>query len=365
MARIIFLLLISIVFVQSTSLAARIRIKTNMDVPEFNFYIDSVILVQEEQHIIGHRIRHKKLIDLDLKEKRIDNALQNLFQRSFPLKDDKRRLILKINRILFNTYNKNSEFGANITFIEKVNGEYLDLGTINSFWTNENTLSSPYSSIARGQDLVKSLEFLFSEFLDKEASINEQKILSLEELSNPIIINSSNYPIIDKPQQIYKGVILSYEDFINANVIEDSSLEFEKIEFRKTTHNKLNIKTDNYEKEELWGVYDGENYYINERNFFRPLLFLGNRIIIHAPSQSDGFIDEIPDALSILTSFIVPVILKPGLTFGQAFVITVGAATIVYFITAAIVKASKKYVYYELDLLTGLANQIEFKQYKP
>ncbi len=126
MLRTLMVLLISIVFIQSNGFAARINIKKKMDVPEFNFYIDSVIVVQEEQHIIGHGSKHKKLIPLKLKEKRIDLALQNLFQQSFPFASEKRKLILKVNRIIYNVYDQNSEFGVNITFIENVNGQLID-----------------------------------------------------------------------------------------------------------------------------------------------------------------------------------------------------------------------------------------------
>ena len=365
MTRVVFLLLISIVFVQSTCFAARIKIKTNMNVPEFNFYIDSVIVVQEEQHIIGHDLRHKKLVDLKLKEERIDKALQKLFQRSFPVKEGKRKLIIKINRIIFNSFDENTEFGANITFIESINGELVDLGTIHSFRINQNSPYLLYRARLRGQDLVKCLEFLFLDFLEHERSIKEQIIFNNSEISNPIEVNSYNFPILDKPQSSSKGVFLSYEDFINANIIKDSSLEFEKIEFRKTTHNKLKIETDNFKIDELWGIYDGKNYYLNDRNFFRPLIFRDNHIFIHAPSKSSGGIDLIPDVLAISTSFIVPASLKPGLTFGQAFLITMAATTAVYYIFAGIVNASKKYVYYELDLLTGLVNQIEYKNKTP
>jgi hypothetical protein len=202
MIKTLFALLISILFIQNNGFAAKIKIENLMDVPEFNFYIDSVIVVQEEQEVIGYRFKHKKLKSFKLEEKRIDRTLQDLFQQSFPFEAGKRRLILKINRIIYNTLDQSSEFGANITFIEKVNGQLVDLGTIRSSWVNENTLSNSFSAKVRGDDLVINLAFLFLEFVAYEEankSLNKN-MLTEADLSSSVSLTSSNFPILSQPK---------------------------------------------------------------------------------------------------------------------------------------------------------------------
>lgn len=357
------LIFFSIVLAQGNLYGSRIVIKNKLLVEEFDFYVDTVILVQEEQKVIGHLQKHKKLKKLRLKEKRIDLALQNLFQNSYPIKEGKRRLILKVNRIIFNVFDRSSEFGANITFIEKVNDNLIELGTIETFVINENTIRPVLKAPYRGLDLVVSIESLLDKFLEHVEEQDDHKVLSKSDINKPIEINKNSYPIIEKPKHDFKGVILSYDDFKNGKVSKDSSLEYETIEFKKTSFFKLKVKSEKYDNEDLWGVYDGENYFINERNFFRPLIFQNNSIFIHAPSRGSGFIDEVPGITSFFTSFIASFALSSNLDFGPALAISVGSGLVVYFITRAIINGAKKYVYYELDLLTGLAVQLDVSNY--
>lgn len=66
-------LLILTLLIHNVGLAAKIKINKTIDLPEFNFYVDSVIVVQEEQSIIGYNEEYRTLTPLKLKEKRIDS----------------------------------------------------------------------------------------------------------------------------------------------------------------------------------------------------------------------------------------------------------------------------------------------------
>lgn len=362
MIRIILLLLISNVFISNESFAAKIKIQTLMEVPEFNFYIESVLVVQEEQYIIGHRFNHDQLTPFELEEERIDLMLQNLFQYSFPYQEEKRKLILKVNRIIYNTFDQSAEFGANITFIEKVNGQLIDLLTVRVSWVNENTLSNFFPARARGDNFVKDLEFFFLEFLEQEAQNNsDRKIIKQEDLSTPILIKAENFPVLANLHPDSKGVFLSFEDFINTNVTEDKSLKLEKIALKKSKYDKLKVESNQFNSEEIWGVYDGENFYIAENEQFGRLVFVDNRFILHAPSTSQGKIDRMSRVISLSTMATLLVVLNQSMPFGQALLISMPIGLAVDLASSYVINNKKSYVYYELDLLTGLINQIEKK----
>lgn len=368
MKRIIFFLLCLFVIVPSDVFGARIKVRTKLEVPDFDFYVDSVIVLQEEQKVIGHMSEHKKLKPFRLKEKRIDLMLQNLFQRSFPEKEGKRRLILKVNRIIYNTFDNNSEFGANITFIENVDGRQIELGSFKMFDIHQVDLDKIFFiARVRGEDLVNHLQSYLKEFVDYEKSIEKESLQEHDELGHiaRFELNNENFPILANNQLTYKGIIKTFDDFTQGKVEPYPDLKVDTIIYRKTKHNRVTVENDDFKHDSIWGIYDGEHYYIREGKFFRPVIFVNNRIFIHAPSSSIGFVDFIPFMTSlILTPVVTPLIFPNTITFGQAFAFGALIGGGIYGITEGIVRASKKYVYYEIDLLTGLVNQVETKEYK-
>lgn len=364
MRRFISLIILTLT-IHNVGLAAKIKINTTIDLPEFNFYVDSVIVVQEEKNIIGHQIEYKKLYPLSLEEKKIAVALQNIFRNSFPKKEDQRYVIVKVNRIIFNTFEKNSEFGINITFIENVDGSFHELGTIQSFWLNENTLPEMFPAYSRGYDLVKCLAIVCRDFVLLEASQDEFKLITREEVYKPIELNTLNFPIIEIPDRFTKGVLFSFENFINADVMQDQNLKIKVIDDKKTKYNKVKVESSSFPIDSLYGVYDGKNYYVKVGKYFRPLIFHKDKIYVHAPARSDGLIDVLPFWVGLTSSTVVVANLGAGKTFGELLLMSTGVYTVTYLITSAIVNASKKYVYYEIDLLTGLANQSSIKTLNP
>ena len=66
----------------------------------------------------------------------------------------------------------------------------------------------------------------------------------------------------------------------------------------------------------------------------------------------------------LLTPLISSALFPDGLPLIQTFLIGALIGGAIYGITERIVSISKKYVYYELDLLTGLFNQVTKKEFK-
>jgi hypothetical protein len=355
-------LILCFLFIQHTIYANNIKVNHTIDLPGFNFYVDSVIVVQEEQVVIGHNIEYRKLSPLKLKEKRIDLALQNIFRKSFPLNDDSRHLIIKVNRIVFNTFDRNSEFASHITFIENRNGELLELVTLRSSWTNENTLDIFFQASSRGYDLVKCLARVCRDFLASESLKNEFLSVGKEELYQPIEINAENFPIIKNPDRFLKGVVLSFEDFIRGNLRADESLQFKEVELKKSQFNKIKLEKSAYHQDSIFAIYDGKNYYLNDGTHFRPVIFHNDKLYVHAPAKSDGFVDELPFLFALGSSAVVNANLDSDTSFGRRLLISTGVSLGVGLITLGIVNSTKKYVYYEIDLHTGLLNQIKDKK---
>lgn len=352
-------LIILTLLIHNVGLAAKIKINKTIDLPEFNFYVDSVIVVQEEQSIIGYNEEYRTLTPLKLKEKRIDSALHSIFRKSFPLNEQSRHIIIKVNRIVFNTFDRNSEFGSHITFIENKNGELRELVSLRSSWTNENTLDMFMPAHSRGYDLVKCLARVCRDFLISESSQNEFRIIASEELYQPIEINAINFPIIDNPNRFLKGVVFTFDDFTQGNVTADESLQFSIVELKKTEFNKLKLEQCAFNKDSIYAIYDGKHYYLNDGKHFRPMIFQDGKVYVHVPARSKGFVDDLYFWVGLGSSALVVANLDSDMGFAPILLISVGVSLATGFITSGIVNATKKYVYYEIDMLTGLENQIK------
>lgn len=354
------LIVVALFFFQVNGNTRNIKIVDLIDIEGFEFYVDSVIVVQDEQFTIGHRMRHDELEPFKLPYGRIDRTLQELFQQSFPYEAGKRKLILKVNRIIFNTFNQNSEFGANITFIEVVDGNFIELVTIRSSWVNESTLSSSSSKKSRGENLVKSLEFFLMEFVEElSTKDNNAKILSEEDLTKPIAINAQNFPVLSGSLNADTGVVVSFDDFLNVHITKDASLTLEPKALDKSPYQHVKVASNNHSSEEIWGVFDGTHFYIKENEAFGQLFVKDNRFILHAPSTSQGKVDRkgLLVVVGVMTASVVA--LNTVFPFGQALLISMPIGFLVDLVTSRIINKRKAYVYYELDLLTGLVSQID------
>lgn len=362
MMRFIFSFVLVSISTFSTCFAASIEIETKMEVPNFNFYIDSVFLTQNEKYTIGYKFKHTKLDPFELQGgRRIDNVLDNLFKQSFPETENKRHLIVKVNRILFNTFDLTSEFGANITFIEKREGKYYDLGTVAVAWVNENSLPNSLSAKKRGENLVINLSLFFEEFLEqlKNSGSDSGALIKVEQLSEKKEISSDSFPVLDQSTDFSKGIVLSFEDFLEGKIVKEENLNLERIDQKKSDAPILKVNSKLFSQDQIWGVYDGEYFYINENGNYYQLNLTNNEFILHGPSTSQGFHDRKSLFFSVGTMTALTVGLSPQMPFGQALLIAMVSGVLVDFGTSAILNKRKEYVYYKVDLLTGLVHQIE------
>ena len=120
----------------------------------------------------------------------------------------------------------------------------------------------------------------------------------------------------------------------------------------------IQIETNKFHNDDIWGVYDGESYYINENNKFFPLIFEENRILIFAPSTSQGNFDKTSSVVSLGVMTTILFSLRPSMPFGQALLIAMATGVVVDLGISYFINSNKGYVYYEIDLLTGLVNQV-------
>ena len=93
---------LALVLVSTSFGQINIKFAEPLKVENFNFYIDTVYVAQEEQKKVGyHWMENTKDFYKIGSSKNISLGLQNLFDKSFPKDGIKTPLILRVNKILY------------------------------------------------------------------------------------------------------------------------------------------------------------------------------------------------------------------------------------------------------------------------
>jgi len=291
---------------------------------DLDYYIEDVILAQKEKEIMGFKVMQRKALSFN---KPIEQELKDFFNRNLPLKENKKPLILRINKLHVTGENDRSTTELNISFILKKDNNYTELlntGTINIHnWVSLviNSTSKKY-----GKNLINAFKECFTDFCRRSKNNNlkprPQKEGNLEHLYNP------NFIILNNPMPL-KGVLYGLSDFID-NVI-DTTIKFSiDRNVASDTHN-IQIKFPEVIKNSIWGICDGENYYLNFGNTYYPIKIQQNSV----------------------NTFIDSHILSTNADLGGMVGGLIG-----YVMFSAVEASSSKIVKIEIDLFTGKFMQI-------
>lgn len=342
------------VFLSTFSWSQKIVFENQMKIYGFDYYIDTVIIAQEEQNFPGHKWVENEAHPFTIDHKSIGEGIQDYFKLSFPYDNQKKTLIIRVNRIIFNSSIDESEIGIHLSFIETVDDEFYHLYTTNFSTDSIRIDEGERFHLECGNHLSKVISTCFEEFLHRENSENRE-LISRNEMYHPILLSPDNFPILSKNQG-EAGYYISFDDFVQNNIVLDSSLTVDVVNEGKK--NQSYFVSSQKSPKKYWAAFDGENFFIKNQSTFQKLEFTNDNKILFKVSKNNndgGFLSEI---LGLSAALGTGFALRNSTNIIVGSIIGGVAGAIVYFTTEAIVKKSRKPRYYELDLLTGLQYRV-------
>lgn len=252
------------------------------------YYVQDVILVQEEQRLLGlnrytnEPIKFKRDIAFEVKE---------YFQARYPYREHRTPLILRINKVTASpTAAGTHQVELSISFIAQKDQQYIVL-----------LHTSNLSSLTPVEDNDISLAFrqCFDD-LARRTKTNTllHRVISKDELRRPPEINAREFPILAgrKPA---RGVIWTYSDLIDNRI--DTSIAFSVSPLRNLDSGMVLVR---YQKRDLWGIWgvcDGANYYRQEdEHIYIPVQFSDEGAIAFSHDRSGDHIGK--DSVELRTA---------------------------------------------------------------
>ena len=126
-----------------SGVSAQITFTQPLSVENFDFYIDTVYVAQEEQKVLGyHWLPNSKDTYKFKKRKNISLGLQNLFDESFPDDGTKEPLTIRINKILYSAsiVTETADLILHISFLNSEGEKYYHLYTTSEVYFQKKIL---------------------------------------------------------------------------------------------------------------------------------------------------------------------------------------------------------------------------------
>jgi len=256
---------------------------------DLNYYIEDVIVAQKEKEILGFTIMPRTELKFN---KPIDEELKDFFVNNYPSGVNKSPLILKINKIYISGNNEYSITDLNVSFLIKDGSDYVEL--LNSGTKNIHTWISFLmigNSNKYGYNLINAFKGCFTDF-KKRLENQTLKPRSIKEGNLQKFVNPY-FAILNNPQPL-KGVFYGLSDFIDNNI--DTTVAFSIDQKAVSDTHSVKIKFANDIEKNIWGVCDGEKYYLFFKKNFYPIQIQQNTVSAFIDSydlNSDGgFLSE-------------------------------------------------------------------------
>jgi hypothetical protein len=204
-----------------------------------------------------------------------------------PSKGKKEPLIIKINRITQSGFSPNSSVDLSITFYTKSNNSYIEvLQTAsftyirwNSFFGNEER--------KRGEVILNAFKKCFLDLQNRfESGSLRSRVVSMDELSIIAPFDEKTFPILASKAKPEKGLFHNFSDFIDLNA--DTSIYF-YLEKNNSKKSDLKYVFAQPISPDIWGGFDGENYFIRLADRFFKLEMLEGKLFMilnHADTRS-------------------------------------------------------------------------------
>lgn len=236
---------------------------------EADFYVEKILVVQEEKDCIGYVQEAVNHIKAAYFNHSISEELMLLFEKSFPKKENSHATIIRVNTFFIYELNGISSFELNfdiITLQDSVCIIEFSSGIIESRHGLGNKKIIP--------NILTAFEKSFNEYEDSKQ--NQTLILTTipKEFAYTDSLFSISFAKTFGKNKVQKGIYRSYNDFRNSRT--DTSYSFNIVEHDYSTAGKAaKMKfIGNEPYYEPWGFTDGVNHYININShdrFYIPL----------------------------------------------------------------------------------------------
>jgi hypothetical protein len=216
-----------------------------------NYYVHNVIIAQEEKLLLG--FDHKgEFLRFD---NSIEKTLTTYFSKKLPFNENKKPLTLKVNKIALSCWLGMCFTELSVGFyIYTEDGavEIMQTGTITGL---EFDILTPRR---RGKTILNAFKNCFNELhiREKNVLLREKKV-PLDSLAIKPSITKNDLPILNNQNRI-KGVFYGFGQFIDD--LPDTTIQF-RVEKAYDT-NRVVVKFNRrFDKSNIWGICDGEDYY--------------------------------------------------------------------------------------------------------
>ena len=216
-----------------------------------DYYIDTVIIAQQEKELLGFDLMHRAHIRFN---STIEKDLNAFFNRQDMLDKSKEPLILKVNRIRMESGMEWCRTELGIGLIVKENDKYVELITTSAITGRDWWIANSEKKL--GETFVDALVLCLKDFVRRKKNGNlVPKPVEVAYL-NDASFHASNYPVFSQPATD-KGVFYSYSEFLDRAI--DTSIRFTLDTLDR--RNRLKLTFIDLPTNSVWGFSDGSHYY--------------------------------------------------------------------------------------------------------
>jgi hypothetical protein len=265
----------------------------NLD-SSFPFYFERLINAQNEKFVLGRKSNDQLLVFNNT----IENEFSSFFQQKLPFSNDKLPLIIKVNRITVVAGFDNSSVDLSLTFYSRVNNSYVEILQTSAYMLL--AWRELFNSFERknGENILNSFEKCFLDLQNRfqRGSLRNRPV-AMDELSIPAPFDETTFPILSPTQKPSKGVFHNFSDFIDLNA--DTSVHFFQVE-NNTNLSDFKFAFSQPIASEIWGGFDGENYFIRFMDrFFKLEVIDGKLFMIFNDADRRSLFINVNDGLTM------------------------------------------------------------------
>lgn len=282
------LLLMAHVAIPLSAQVVDLKIRRLPELPQY--YVKDVILVQEEQRLLGRN----RYTNEPIKFKHdIASEVKEYFQARYPYRDHKTPLILRINKVRASrTAAETYQIELGISFIAQKDQQHILL-------LHTGNLSS--LAPIEGNDISLAFKQCFDDLARRsETNTLLHRVISKDELGRPPEVNAQEFPIL-AGRAPARGVIWGYSDLIDNRI--DTSIVFSVNTLRNVDSGMVLVRYQKRDLYDIWGVCDGMQYYrLENEHIYIPVQFTGEGAIAFSHDRSGNYIGQ--DSVELYTGLL-------------------------------------------------------------
>jgi hypothetical protein len=233
-----------------------------------------LIVAQNEKYFLGKMVNGHFLTFNNT----IENELSSFFQKKMPPSSEKLPLIIKVNRITVLAGFDDSRVDVSLTFYTKSNNNYIEILQTASYKVR--LWSEMLHSFDRqnGQTILAAFEECFLDLQNRyERGSVRNRFVSIDDLTVVAPFDETSFPIFSPNRKPIKGVFYNFSDFIDLN--SDSTIHFFKIQ-NNSKLSDLRYAFSEPIASEIWGGFDGENYFFRIADRFFKLEIIDGKLFL-------------------------------------------------------------------------------------